>query len=74
MLVHALAPPTPGGTPVVLHRLLTDLPGVRVEVATNRALRERVEAGGGRALDAPYHYFFKWPGWGARFSGCGKFY
>lgn len=66
MLVHALAPPTPGGTPVVLHRLLTGLPGVRVEVATNRALRKRVEAGDGRALDAPYRYFFKWPGWGAR--------
>ena len=68
MLVHALAPPTPGGTPVVLHRLLTDLPGVRVEVATNRRLRGRVEAGDGRALRAPYHYFSKWPGWGARWK------
>jgi len=68
MLVHALAPPTPGGTPVVLHRLLTDLPGVRVEVATNRRLRERVEAGDSRTLRAPYHYVFKWPGWGARWK------
>jgi hypothetical protein len=66
MLVHALAPPTPGGTPVVLHRLLTGLPGVRVEVATNRRLRKRVEAGDGRALAAPHHYVDKWPGWGAR--------
>jgi hypothetical protein len=68
MLVHALAPPTPGGTPVVLHRLLTDLPGVRVEVATNGRLRKRVEAGDARALRAPYHYFAKWPGWGARWK------
>jgi hypothetical protein len=67
MLVHALAPPTPGGTPVVLRRLLTDLPGVQVEVATNRSLRRRVRAGGELVLDARYRFFWKWPGWGGRF-------
>jgi hypothetical protein len=64
MLVHALAPPTPGGTPVVLERLLTDLPGVRLEVVTDRALRRRVRAGRGRILPGRYRYFWKWPGWG----------
>lgn len=66
MLVHALAPPTPGGTPIVLARLLTGLPGVRVEVVTNRALRRRVRAGGAGVLDARYRFVAKWPGWGAR--------
>jgi glycosyltransferase involved in cell wall biosynthesis len=67
MLVHALAPPTPGGTPVVLRRLLTNLPGVRIEVVTNRKLRRQVRAGGDHVLDAPYHFVWKWPGWGGRF-------
>lgn len=72
MLLHALAPPTPGGTPVVLQRLLTDLPGVRLEVVTNRNLRARVQAGGGSVLDARYRYVWKWPGWGGRWR-AGRF-
>jgi glycosyl transferase family 4 len=63
--IHAWAPPTPGGTPVVLQRLLTNLPGVRVDVVTDRALRRRVRAGGNRVLDADYRFVWKWPGWGS---------
>lgn len=66
MLVHALAPPTPGGTPVVLQRVLTHLPGIRLDVVTNRRLRSRVRAGGPGVLDARYRFVWKWPGWGAR--------
>ena len=67
MLVHAYAPPTPGGTPVVLKRLLTDLPGIRVEVVTDRSLRGQVRAGGDDVLDARYRFVWKWAGWGSRF-------
>jgi glycosyltransferase involved in cell wall biosynthesis len=66
MVLHALAPPTPGGTPVVLERLLTHLPGVSVDVVTDRKLRPRVRAGGPGVLDARYRYVLKWPGWGGR--------
>ena len=69
MLLHALAPPTPGGTPIVLQRLLDDLPGVRLEVVTDRALRARVRAGGSQVLDARYRFVRKWPGWGGRCRG-----
>jgi glycosyltransferase involved in cell wall biosynthesis len=54
LLVHALAPPTRGGTAVVLHRLLRGLP---VEVLTSRSLRARVEAGDELALPGRYRYF-----------------
>jgi glycosyltransferase involved in cell wall biosynthesis len=66
MLVHALAPPTPGGTPVVLQRLLTHLPGIGLEVVTNRRLAPAVRAGGQSVLPARYRFVWKWPGWGAR--------
>jgi glycosyltransferase involved in cell wall biosynthesis len=66
MLLHALAPPTPGGTPVVLERLLTNLPGVAVDVVTDRSLRALVRAGGPGVLDARYRFVRKWPGWGGR--------
>jgi glycosyltransferase involved in cell wall biosynthesis len=66
MLVHALAPPTPGGTPVVLERVLTHLPGIELEVVTDRRLRGRVRAGGAGVLPARYRFVWKWPGWGAR--------
>jgi glycosyltransferase involved in cell wall biosynthesis len=66
MLLHALAPPTRGGTPVVLERLLTNLPGVAVDVVTDRSLRARVRAGGPGVLDARYRFVLKWPGWGGR--------
>lgn len=66
MLLHALAPPTRGGTPVVLERVLSHLPGVTLDVVTNRKLRRRVRAGGPGVLDAHYRFVLKWPGWGAR--------
>jgi hypothetical protein len=66
MLIHALAPPLPGGTPVVLRRLLSGLPGVRLEVVTDRSVRKLVDAGDRDTLDARYRYVFKWPGWGGR--------
>jgi glycosyltransferase involved in cell wall biosynthesis len=66
MLVHALAPPTRGGTPIVLHRLLTHLPDVRLEVVTRSALRDEVRNGGARVLPARYRFVAKWPGPGRR--------
>lgn len=68
MLVHALAPPTAGGTPVVLERVLTNLPGIELDVVTNRTLRRRVGAGGAGVLNARYRFVSKWPGWGARWQ------
>ena len=59
LLVHALAPPTRGGTAVVVYRLLRALEGYRVEVVTDRSLRSRVESGGDLVLPARYHYFLK---------------
>ena len=35
---------------------------MRVEVATDRRMRGRVEDGNSRALEAPSRYFSKWPG------------
>ena len=61
LLVHALAPPTPGGTPVILHRLLGGLDGTRLEVLTDRALEERVRTGGALVLPARYRWFRKLP-------------
>jgi glycosyltransferase involved in cell wall biosynthesis len=58
-LVHAFAPPRAGGTPVVLHRLLGALEGVRLEVVTDRVLRDEVAMGGERVLNARYRYFAK---------------
>ena len=66
MLVHALAPPTPGGTPVILHRLLSGLRGVRLEVVTKRSLRAAVRRGDGQVLPGRYRFVAKWPGWGSR--------
>jgi glycosyltransferase involved in cell wall biosynthesis len=66
MLVHALAPPTPGGTPVVLRRLLSGLPAIRLEVVTRSALRPVVRRGGAEVLSARYRFVPKWPGWGRR--------
>ncbi len=66
LVLHALAPPTPGGTPVVLERLLTHLPRIAVDVVTDRSLRARVRAGGPGVLDSRYRYVLKWPGWGGR--------
>jgi glycosyltransferase involved in cell wall biosynthesis len=59
LLVHALAPPTPGGTPVVVHRLLRGLERWRLEVLTDRSLRPQVEAGAELVLPARYRYFLR---------------
>ncbi len=61
LLVHALAPPTPGGTPVILHRLLSGLEHCRVDVVTDRALAARVRAGGPLVLSGRYRYVPKLP-------------
>ena len=66
MLMHALAPPTPGGTPIVLARLLERLPGFRLEVVTDRRLRRRVRSGANGTLAGRYRFVWKWPGWGGR--------
>lgn len=52
--VHAHAPPTRGGTPVLLERLLD---GVAGDVVTDRRLRAAVDAGRPGVMRAEYHYF-----------------
>lgn len=52
--VHAHAPPTGGGTPVLLGRLLDGITG---DVVTARRQRPAVEAGGTGVMGAEYHYF-----------------
>jgi glycosyltransferase involved in cell wall biosynthesis len=54
--LHAYAPPTPGGTPVLIHRLLSGLPPDKLEVVTDVARREAVSSGGPRVLQASYHF------------------
>ena len=56
-LVYVYAPPTRGGTAVVLHRLLAGLGRHTVEVVTDLALRPAVAAGGEGVLDARYRWF-----------------
>ena len=69
LLVHALAPPTPGGTPVILHRLLSGLERCRVDVVTDRSLAARVRAGGPLVLPGRYRYVRKLPAPPARVLG-----
>jgi glycosyltransferase involved in cell wall biosynthesis len=54
VFVHAHAPPTTGGTPVLLGRLLDGIAG---DVVTARRLRPAVDAGGQGVLRGEYHYF-----------------
>ncbi|HJU37621.1 MAG TPA: glycosyltransferase [Gaiellaceae bacterium] len=54
--LHAYAPPTRGGTPVLIHRLLSGLASDELEVVTDAALRDQVRQGGPRVLRAPYHF------------------
>lgn len=54
--LHAHAPPTPGGTPVLIHRLLSGLDPDELEVVTETALRPEVERGGPRVLHAHYRF------------------
>jgi hypothetical protein len=59
LLLHALAPPTPGRTPVILYRLLGGLDRTRLDVLTDRALEQRVRTGGALVLPARYRWFRK---------------
>ena len=54
--LHAHAPPTPGGTPVLIHRLLSGLDPDELEVVTEASLRPMVLEGGPRVLQARYHF------------------
>ena len=63
--VHALAPPTGGGTPVILRRLLLGLAPRTVITVTDVRLRSAVRAGG-TTIPGPYHWFLQLPPWGSR--------
>jgi glycosyltransferase involved in cell wall biosynthesis len=60
---HAIAPPHGGGTPVILHRLLTGLFPPEVIAFTDVRLRSAVRAGGERVLPGEYRYFLRIPPW-----------
>jgi glycosyltransferase involved in cell wall biosynthesis len=66
--VHALAPPTPGGTPVILHRVLSGPPDLDLETFTDLYIRfvGRWTDRPGPTLPGRYHYFLKLPPWGGR--------
>jgi glycosyltransferase involved in cell wall biosynthesis len=66
--LHALAPPTPGGTPVLMHRLLSGLGGDDLEVVTDAALRRDVRRGGPRVLPGHYNFVLKKGPRGNRFA------
>lgn len=59
LLVYAHAPPTGGGTAVVLHRVLSGLQAHRLEVVTDRGLRQAVAEGGELVLPARYSWFLR---------------
>jgi glycosyltransferase involved in cell wall biosynthesis len=54
--LHMHAPPTPGGTPVLLHRLLAGYSQDELEVVTDVRLRRAVRRGEGRLLPARYRF------------------
>jgi hypothetical protein len=66
--LHAHAPPTPGGTPVLIHRLLSGLDPDELEVVTEAALRAEVRKGGPRVLQARYHFVLRKGPRGSRFA------
>ncbi len=63
--VHALAPPTPGGTPVIVRRVLSGVAPRPVITVTDVMLRRPARAGGA-TVPGTYRWFFKLPPWGAR--------
>jgi glycosyltransferase involved in cell wall biosynthesis len=69
LIVHALAPPQPGGTPIVLRRLLQALEGWRLEVVTDWALRGRVRRRSGPLLPGHYRYFARVGSWSGALPG-----
>lgn len=56
LYLHMHAPPTPGGSPVLLHRLLNGLPPSELEIVTARNLRRLVRARGPLVLRGRYHF------------------
>jgi hypothetical protein len=56
LFLHAMAPPFPGGTPIIVHRLLSRL-DVDLDTVTALTLRGRP----GRRLPGRYHYFLPFP-------------
>ncbi|MEX2024216.1 MAG: glycosyltransferase [Thermoleophilaceae bacterium] len=61
LLVQASGPPYPGGTNVILKRLLEDLPGWSIAPAVNSRLRRAVRRGDPLALESAYRYFLRIP-------------
>jgi glycosyltransferase involved in cell wall biosynthesis len=59
VLVHANAPPVPGGTNVVLARLLGAMAGHHLDVYTDLFWRVRVRRGGELLLNGRYRYFLR---------------
>jgi hypothetical protein len=56
LFIHAFAPPYPGGTPIIVRRLLGSLPpDIELETVTDLALARRVRRGEPR-LPGAYHY------------------
>lgn len=60
---HALSPPLRGGTPIIMHRLLSRLFPPRVVTFTDIRQRRAVRGAGERVLAGPYRYFLKIPPW-----------
>jgi glycosyltransferase involved in cell wall biosynthesis len=58
-LVHASTPPVPGGTNVVLTRLLARGDTGSLDVFTDRVHRKLVRANGDASLPGRYRYFFR---------------
>ncbi|HET6547460.1 MAG TPA: hypothetical protein VFG79_03310 [Solirubrobacter sp.] len=56
LFLHAMAPPFPGGTPIIVHRLLSRL-DVDLDTVTALTLRGRP----GPRLPGRYHYFLPFP-------------
>ena len=67
VFVHAFAPPTAGGTPVLLHRLLVPF-GSDLAIFTDIARRPSVAARDPLALPARYRYFRRPPYVAERFA------
>jgi len=57
--IHTHAPPTAGGTPVLLHRLLSGPALPPLHVLTDRKLRTRLSCDGEHVLPGRYHFFLR---------------
>jgi glycosyltransferase involved in cell wall biosynthesis len=63
--VHAYAPPYPGGTPVILRRVLGALAPIRVVTVTDHYVSRHYGAAPGR-IPGPYRWVTRMPPWGSR--------